>query len=302
MNLELIEDAPNDPRNAVVLSLASDLAYLPAEEGAEAFRSQLGLEARLISVGNTQVYVAVNDDHIVAAFRGTEAPTTLEGLKDWLLTDAGNLLIVPEGRLGTDLAAAGASALFHQGFVRAIGDIWEPFLEAIEAQWKKSERPIWLTGHSLGGALALLAAWLLRRKFIAVHQVYTFGAPMIGNNEVVKAFAREFPDKIFRYVNRPDPIPKLPTMSLLANHYDHCGTEMLLGVAVAAGEAAAGATVDLFTQMAAKAADGLLSATLIDDLWNAITQRIDAHSMTNYCNLIAALHPSKGAESKTEDA
>src|SRR6516162_4292527 len=103
MPLELIEDAKGDPRNAAVLSLASDLAYLPVEEGAEAFHTQLGMEARLISVGNTQVYVASNDEHIVAAFRGTESPTTIDGLKDWLLADAGNLLIVPEGRRGTEL-------------------------------------------------------------------------------------------------------------------------------------------------------------------------------------------------------
>lgn len=296
MPLELIEDAKGDPRNATVLSLASDLAYLPAQEGAEAFRTQLGMEARLINVGNTQVYVAANDDHIVAAFRGTESPTTLDGLKDWLLTDAGNLLIVPEGRLGTDLAAAGTGARFHQGFVRAIGDIWEPFLEAIEAERKKNDRPIWLTGHSLGGALALLAAWLLRRKFISVHQVYTFGGPMIGNDEVVKAFAREFPEKIFRYVNVPDPVPKLPTISLIANHYGHCGAETLLEAAVAAG-----VTVDVFKQMAVQAADGLLNATLIDDLWKAVMQRIDSHSMTNYRSLIAALGVPEKAESKPED-
>jgi hypothetical protein len=303
MPLELIEDAKGDPRNAAVLSLAADLAYFPAEEGAEAFRTQLGMTARLISVGNTQVYVATNDDHILAAFRGTESPTTLDGLKDWLLTDAGNLLIVPEGRLGTDLAAAGAGARFHQGFVRAIGDIWEPFLAAIEEERTKSDRPIWLTGHSLGGALALLAAWLLRRKFIPVHQVYTFGGPMIGNDEVVQAFAREFPDKIFRYVNRPDPVPKLPTISLIANHYGHCGAETLLGAAaVAAAGEAAGGTVDFFQQMAAKAVDGLLSATLVDDLWKAITQQIDAHSMTNYRALIAKLCPAEKGESKGESA
>jgi triacylglycerol lipase len=303
MPLELIEDAKGDPRNAAALSLASDLAYLPEAEGAEAYRTQLGMQARLISVGNTQVYVAANDDHIVAAFRGTESPTTIDGLKDWLLTDAGNLLIVPEGRLGTDLAAAGVGARFHQGFVKAIGDIWEPLLEAIEAERKKSERPIWLTGHSLGGALALLAGWLLRRKFIPVHQIYTFGGPMIGNDAVVQAFAREFPEKIFRYVNSPDPVPKLPTISLIANHYGHCGAETLLGAAAAAGDAAgetAGATLDLFKQMAVRTVDGVLNATLIEELWTAITQRIDAHSMTNYRNLIAVLSPKEQAEGKAK--
>jgi triacylglycerol lipase len=296
MPLELIEDAKGDPRNAAALALASDLAYLPESEGAAAFRDQLGMEARLISVGNTQVYVATNDDHIVAAFRGTEAPTSIDGLKDWLLTDAANLLIVPEGRLGTDLAAAGVSARFHQGFVRAIGDIWEPFVESIEEHRKKDERPIWLTGHSLGGALALLAAWLLRRKFISVHQVYTFGGPMIGNDAVSEVFKREFPDKIFRYVNSPDPVPKLPTVSLIANHYMHCGTETLLGTVAETAGAVAETTVDLFKQLASKAVDGALNATLVDDLWNTIKQRIDAHAMTNYQKLIAALSSKEQKE------
>src|SRR5687768_15013905 len=117
MPLQLVEDALGDPRNACYLARASQLAYLSAEPGVEAYRSELGLEAVLLSVGNTQVYLGTNSEHIVAAFRGTETPDTLEGLKDWLLTDAGNLLIVPEGRLGTDLAAAGVGAKFHQGFV-----------------------------------------------------------------------------------------------------------------------------------------------------------------------------------------
>jgi hypothetical protein len=36
---------------------------------------------------------------------------------------------------------------------------------------------------------------LLRRKFIAVHQVYTFGGPMIGNDEVVRHSPVSFPRK-----------------------------------------------------------------------------------------------------------
>lgn len=93
----LVEDAAGSGQNARFLAKASDLAYLPADKGAAAFASELGLNARLISVDNTQAYLAQNDDHIVVAFRGTESPTTLEGLKDWLLTDAVNLLIIPQG-------------------------------------------------------------------------------------------------------------------------------------------------------------------------------------------------------------
>jgi triacylglycerol lipase len=279
---ELIEDAKADPRNAQFLALASELAYLPAEEGAQVFRSQLGMEARLLSVGNTQAYIASSDEHIVVAFRGTESPTSIDGLKDWLLSDAVNLLILPQGDLGTDYVAAGVGARFHQGFMKALADIWDPLFEAIEAERKKNDRPLWITGHSLGGALAVLAAWRLKRKFIPVHQIYTFGGPMVGNDVAAKAIDQEFAGKIFRYVNLPDPIPKLPSVSLIANHYTHCESEVSLG-------ASADSAAEFFKQASTKSADGSLSASLIEDLWAGLQQRVNAHFMANYRKLIGEL-------------
>ncbi len=282
MALELIEDAFGDPRNAVTLALASDLAYFAEAEGVPAYREQLGLDARLISVGNTQVYIATNADHIVAAFRGTEAPTSIEGLRDWLLTDAVNLLIQPAGDLGTDFAAAGVGARWHQGFIRALGDIWDPFLEAITSERKKTDRPVWLTGHSLGGALALLAGWRLKRKFVPVHQIYTFGGPMVGDAQAVAAIDREFSKRIHRYVNSPDVVPLLPTVSLLANQYSHCQAETLLGEA---SEAAAG-----FLQgLAPKTVDGVIHGTLFDEIWSGAQARLAAHAMENYRSLVSKL-------------
>lgn len=282
MGKTLMEDAWGDPRNAEALAWASDFSYYPEAEAKAKFRAELGLEARLFSVGNTQAYVAANDDHIVVAFRGTEAPTSLEGVKDWLLTDAVDLLIVPEGRLGTDLAAAGVGARFHQGFVNAIAAIWDPVYKAVDQEMKAAERPLWVTGHSLGGALALLAAWLFLRRMVPVHQIYTFGGPMIGNDLALTAFDREFAGKIFRYVNVPDPVPKLPTVSLVANQYAHCQTEITLGVVGATGAAA-----DFFHELGKKTVDGILNATLLDDLWNGLKDRIGAHGMASYRKLLA---------------
>ena len=281
MPLELIEDAKGDSRNAQFLAVASDLAYLPEAEGAEAFRTELGLEARLFSVGNTQAYVATNDDHIVLAFRGTESPASIEGLKDWLLTDADNLLIQPEGDLGTDFAAAGVGARWHEGFMKALADIWDPVVEAVEAERKKNDRPIWITGHSLGGALAVLAAWRCKRKFVPVHQIYTFGAPMVGNAETAEAIDRELPDRIFRYVNDHDPVPHLPTLSLLANKYGHCQKEIGLGI-MAEAVAATVTAAEFFKQWAGKAKEGILQGTLVDDIWRGLQDRVGAHAMENY--------------------
>lgn len=288
--MTLFEDSFGDHRNARTLAKASELAYLPEDLGKAEFAAQLGMKARLISVGNTQAYVAHNDDHVVVAFRGTESPTTLEGLKDWLLSDAVNLLILPTGRLGTDFAAAGVGARFHQGFINALDAIWVPLLTGIQEELKQSERPLWVTGHSLGGALALLSSWLLHRKFVNVHQVYTFGAPMIGNEEASKAFDRELAGKIFRYVNGPDPVPKLPTMSLVANDYGHVEKEMTMKAGVGPGASSSAA---LFAQFVSRSVNGVIEGTLVDDVWKAITSTVEAHLMPSYHSMIEKLSQSK---------
>ncbi len=228
MSMILADSKSGDPRNAQFLAAACEIAYLPEPAGSAKFKESLGLDAKLISASNTQVYVATSDTAIVVAFRGSEAPTSLDGLKDWLLTNANDLLILPEGRIGTDFAAAGVGARFHRGFLSALGDIWDGLFPAVEAAVQAKERPVWVTGHSLGGALALLAAWRFQQNFIQVHEVYTFGAPMIGNAAAAKAFEKDFPGKVYRFVDCGDPVPELPTFSLVANEYGHCVEEVLL--------------------------------------------------------------------------
>jgi triacylglycerol lipase len=275
MSLELVEGARGDIRNAKALAVASDLAYLPQNEGAAAFQDQLGLTARLISVGNSQCYIATSDKNIVVAFRGTESPATIDGLKDWLLNDAVNLLIQPSGPLAADFVAAGVGARWHMGFITATNAVWNEVLGTVNAEVEKDDRTVWVTGHSLGGAMALLGAWLFTRKGISVHQIYTYGAPMVGNDTVAKALDTEFANKIFRYCNAEDPIPKLPTLSLITNHYMHCQREMGLGAAAAS----AGNFLQAFV---GKTVDGVLSGTLFDEIWQAVKERLEDHLLTTY--------------------
>src|SRR5262249_31940385 len=75
------------------------------------------------------------------------------------------------------------------------------------------------------------------------------------------------------------------TMSLIANQYGHCNKEMGLGAEVAA----AGGAGAFFQLMASKAVDGMLNATLIDDIWKGLQERVGAHAMENYRNLVAEL-------------
>jgi triacylglycerol lipase len=245
--------------------------------GITGFREELGLEAKLISINNTQVYVGQNDKVIVLAFRGSQAPNSLDGFKDWLLTNANNYLILPEGQIGTDFASAGVGARFHRGFLAALADIWIPLLEAVDATMKANERPLWITGHSLGGALALLAAWRLQRNFISVFEVVTFGSPMIGNDLAAKAFEAEFSGKIYRYVNFNDPIPLLPSVSLVANSYAHCQSEVALETIQTVESAFSAIRLS-----AGAAVQGLLNASLVDEIWGIVQSRISAHFIDHY--------------------
>lgn len=266
-----------DYSNARYFATACDLAYYPEGEGKPKFQSELGLDVKLVSVDNTQVYVGGNDDAIVLAFRGSESPTSLDGFKDWLLTNAKNFLVLPEGRAGTDFVAAGVGARFHRGFLEALEEVWTPLLAETKALFTAKRRPVWVTGHSLGGALALVAAWRLQRQFIPIHQVYTFGAPMIGNEAAAKAYAKTFPSKIFRFVDEGDMVPLLPTVSLFSNEYNHCLTEVMLK-AVATGGVASGVVQEL----AQRTQDGLWNATLIDEFWGRLRSGVDSHLMGNY--------------------
>ncbi|MGO9467503.1 MAG: lipase family protein [Isosphaeraceae bacterium] len=279
MAMSLYDSAPGDPRNALFLAGACDLAYYDEPEGCRRFREELGLEVRLISADNTQVYVGGNDQAVVVAFRGSQAPTTLDGVKDWLLTNANNYLILPEGRSGTDFAAAGVGARFHRGFLEALEMVWGPLSAMINQELKAKDRPLWVTGHSLGGALALLAAWRFQRNFLPVSAVVTFGAPMVGNKAASDAFEREFPAKIFRYVDIEDVVPLLPSVSLVANAYSHCQSEVCLSPDQAR---AAAVELEALRSTDRSASDDMLTAATMDQIWGTVKGRITAHLIASY--------------------
>jgi triacylglycerol lipase len=86
-------------------------------------------------------------------------------------------------------------------------------------QGLKRER-LWFTGHSLGGALAMLCAhgW-----DGAVEGVYTFGQPRAGD----AAFRNEYNERLgaatFRVVHGDDIVPRVPWVP---GHYYHAGHEV----------------------------------------------------------------------------
>ena len=73
-----------------------------------------------------------------------------------------------------------------------------------------------LAGHSLGGALATVAAAEWRETF-DIQGIYTFGQPAVGKGGFSSLFQTNLGSKLFRFVNDDDVVPRVPPT------YDHVG-------------------------------------------------------------------------------
>jgi triacylglycerol lipase len=149
MNAEMLPFHPDDSSfnraNALYLAHAADVVYCRSPMAAA--RERLGLRAVAFrhKVNRTRGFLGVCDTHAVLAFRGSDPVT----LPNWV-TDA-VVRLVERGEY---------DGRVHQGFSSVLRRSWgkvEAILEAV------GDRPLFLTGHSLGGALAVLTACRLAK-------------------------------------------------------------------------------------------------------------------------------------------
>lgn len=93
----------------------------------------------------------------------------------------------------------------HPGFSAALNSLWNPLYADLAGP--RGGLPLFITGHSRGGAIATLAAKALKKEGIPPTAVYTFGAPRVGNS----AFANNYGiDQHYRVENDLDIVPQLP--------------------------------------------------------------------------------------------
>jgi pimeloyl-ACP methyl ester carboxylesterase len=82
----------------------------------------------------------------------------------------------------------------HMGFAIAWAAVEEEvraFLDQVRARQGAPDMPIVISGHSLGGALALIGAAELKRAKYNVEGVVTFGAPQVGGKEFSTEYERD---------------------------------------------------------------------------------------------------------------
>ena len=139
----------------------------------------------LFNAHGLQAFISVNSTQQrgVLVFRGTQS----DEQADWV-TD-----------IQADLKSWAGPGLVHHGFAKNLALVWRD-IEAVLLQHQ--DKQFLYTGHSLGAALATLAAALRPPT-----KLFTFGSPRVGNAEFADAMATVVHD---RYVNCCDGVCKVP--------------------------------------------------------------------------------------------
>jgi len=116
-----------------------------------------------------------------------------------------------------------SGAQMHRGFAAAYISVREEIHNYLKNHAAKS---VIVTGHSLGGALATLCAVDIQYNFsnVAIN-IYTFGAPRVGNDGFRESFNRRVPNS-YRFVYGMDMVSALPRPW---QGYHHVDTEYGLG-------------------------------------------------------------------------
>lgn len=195
-------------RMAAVMSKLSMLAYVRFEQPEKRRiletaleRAQLKLVA-CVAANDVEAFVCEHTHFMVVAFRGT--------------TSAQDRKI--DTSIGVEKANVSGFATpvrVHAGFYRAFLTVEGVIREALMRQ--TGDKPIYLTGHSLGGAIALVASAeysggdALGDRIAAV---YTFGAPRVGE----RSFAQNVKAPHYRVVNAGDLVPLIPPNWLRYSH------------------------------------------------------------------------------------
>jgi triacylglycerol lipase len=175
---------------------AVKLAYLPkeltgvrqteqeAQEIIEEHAKHWGFTIRNIQKDNHSGLVLKNEEAIILSFPGTD------DFEDAVI-DAKFI------RASSDWGAV------HSGFLEATNALW-PRISLAVSNLRQNDQPVWVTGHSLGGAIAIITALKLIEEGVEVAGVFTFGQPPVGDDEFAKAMAT-LPG-YRRFANYSDPV------------------------------------------------------------------------------------------------
>jgi triacylglycerol lipase len=192
-------------KNAYWLSWLSIQAY---RKGSDAL-------THLAKVGFTNVDLINEQNSGFQAFVGsteTYAVVSFAGTSEWIdyLTDL-TFASKPE-------TMRGIPGQVHIGFLNVLDRSWPKLIELVQKH-AAGGKPILLTGHSMGGAQAVMSAVRLSQMGFPVDQIYIFAVPRLGDEAYARFVEKILPNRIWRFVNNEDLVPRLPPPPVAADAF-----------------------------------------------------------------------------------
>lgn len=206
----IVARRPYDEQNALSLAVACDLAY----DNRKTIRATVsGWGMTLVDIISkkkgrdidTQCFIMADDANIFVVFRGSDSK------EDWFANFQASQDPGPLKNTGA-----------HEGFQDAL----YPAVIALtrHVQHEGHGRRIWISGHSLGGALCSLYAGMLIENGLDVYGIYTFASPRPGSAEYEQQLNKLIAGPHYRVVNDGDIVPHLPPEPF----FSHPGRRIIL--------------------------------------------------------------------------
>ena len=178
---------------AELLLACCEAVYLHEDgPGFTSFCSNRGLQSHVITNKNARAAVFSNDDCIIGCMAGTN------DVSDW----KNNLSFKMRSYVGAGMVSSGFGAYF--GLIR------KQLINALQGEFSKNPRPIYICGHSLGGVCTYYLALACQNAGVLVDLAVVAGAPRPGDKTFSEYFSERFGGRFIQIRNKADIVPCVP--------------------------------------------------------------------------------------------
>lgn len=202
-----------DRTNALTMARLSELVYLTKPNSSEPDSAEIlqrlkqlcGHYQRVTGYdkNSAQAILVEHEEYLAVVCRGTD-----EWL-DWI----DNIRALPERTLYGE---------FHRGFWESVEDLWQGIDADLKQARQVKRRPVFLAGHSLGGAMATVIAARLFHEDRPFTSIYTYGQPRAVTRETARLYNVGAGQFHHRFQNNQDIVTRVPARLMNYSHVGGC--------------------------------------------------------------------------------
>mgnify|MGYP003133907018 CR=1 FL=1 len=186
------------------LAVLSEQVYNDDDETLDFLIRGMGF-TKWVSIKNETMaaHVVSGDELAVVVFRGTN----FTEVPDWYKNLTVTFETTEQGR-------------FHKGFSEAYRSVQQEVRQFI---WEERPATLWITGHSLGGAMAVACAVDVKLNSKLPATLVTFGQPRFADEQGARWIDEQYDGRYARFVHGVDIVPSVPFYVPWVFPYAHAG-------------------------------------------------------------------------------